>query len=109
MIYCSSGETRKGQYVETCSHLQHRHFLVAHGLLEKLREGGERREKKVFIVAPHYDAAASAPCVTPSVSLINEPLAPMSPYHRDNSDQYTMKTSSRGPRARPRRFVRDTG
>lgn len=49
-------------------------------------------EEKVFIVASQCcDAAASAPSVTLSVSLINEPLAPMSASHRDNTDQYTMK------------------
>lgn len=40
-------------------------------------------------------AAASAPYVTLSVGLINEPQAPMSPPHRDIADQYSHEISLR--------------
>lgn len=64
--------------------------------------GGKEEEEEVFIVASQCcDAAASAPCVTLGVRLINEPLAPMSPSHRDNTDQYTMKVCSGTPCSRP--------
>lgn len=59
-------------------------------------DSGTEEEKVLIVASQCCGAAASAPCVTLSVSLINEPQAPMRPSRRDSADQYTPKAWPRG-------------
>lgn len=98
----SSGETRDEE-CRSCAlyaditHLQPRLFSRLTGE----RRRGTEEEKVLVVASQRCDAAASAPCVILSVSLINEAQAPMSASHRDNADQYTMKARSGAPGSRP--------